>query len=86
MAVYVNKLRARFGGLTMCHLLADGTAELHAMARELGIETRWFQPFPYPHYDISLERRDLALTLGAKAIDRQKLEEIAERWKPKVQY
>ena len=84
MAVYVNKLKARFGGLTLCHLLADSVAELHGMARSLGIEPRWFQPFPYPHYDISVSKRDRAVELGAIAIDRHRLEQLAARWVPKT--
>ncbi len=83
MAVYVNKLKTRFGSLTLCHLIADTEAELHAMAAKIGIERRWFQPDHIPHYDISVKKRDLALKMGAIAIDRQKLAALMERYRPK---
>jgi hypothetical protein len=82
MAVYVNKLKTRFGSLTLCHLIADTEAELHAMAASIGIERRWFQADHIPHYDISVKKRDLALKRGAIAIDRQKLAELMARYRP----
>ncbi len=76
MAVYVNKLRRRFGGLMLCHLLADTEQELHAMAVRLGLDRCLFQPGDLPHYDISPGKRALALATGAVEIDRRQLAKL----------
>ncbi|WP_176083885.1 DUF4031 domain-containing protein [Martelella sp. HB161492] len=67
MAVYVDDMQAPFRGMRMCHMLADTSEELHAMADMIGIERRWVQ---YPgtakeHYDVPLPRRQLAVAAGA---------------------
>jgi hypothetical protein len=76
MSVYVNKLRTRYGGLTLCHLLADTLPELHDMARRLGLGPELFQQDRIPHYDLSRARRDQAIADGAKVIDRHQLAEL----------
>ncbi len=67
MAVYVDDMKWPFKGMVMCHMLADTSAELHAMADLLGMERRWVQ---YPgtakeHYDIPMSRRVVAVEAGA---------------------
>ena len=65
VAVYVDDMRAKFRELVMCHMIADGEDELHAMAARIGIARRWYQG---DHYDVSLERRAVAVALGAQEI------------------
>lgn len=65
MTVYVDDMRAPFGRMVMCHMIADTDAELHAMADRIGIARRWFQG---DHYDIALSKRALAVAAGARAI------------------
>lgn len=71
MAVYVDDMRAPFGRLIMCHMVADTEAELHAMADKIGVDRKWYQ-YPkksrYPHYDIALSKRALAVQAGAQEI------------------
>jgi hypothetical protein len=80
MAVYVNKLRPRFGGLSLCHLLADSLDELHAMAARIGLEPSLFNLEIIPHYDLSRAKRQRAIAAGAKVIDRQQLAMLTERY------
>jgi hypothetical protein len=82
MAVYVNKLRTRYGSLTLCHLLADTLPELHFMAERLGLGPELFQQDPIPHYDLSLARREQAIAAGASVIDRQGLAEVMTIFQP----
>lgn len=67
MSVYVDDMRAPFGRLIMCHMIADSDDELHAMANRIGVARRWFQKpgTPTRHYDIALSKRALAIAAGA---------------------
>jgi hypothetical protein len=70
MTVYVDDMRAPFGRMVMCHMLADSDEELHAMAEKIGLSRRWHQKpgTPHSHYDISLSKRVLAVANGAKQL------------------
>ncbi len=67
MAVYVDDMRAPYGRMVMCHMLADTDAELHAMADRIGVSRRWHQKAGthHSHYDISLSKRAQAVAAGA---------------------
>lgn len=71
MAVYVDNMRAKFGRMIMCHMLADTTEELLAMADTIDVQRRWIQhaDTPEEHFDISLAKRALAVAAGAKEIE-----------------
>lgn len=58
-------IRATFGRMVMCHMIADTAAELHAMADRIGVARRWY---PGNHYDIALSKRALAVAAGAVEI------------------
>jgi hypothetical protein len=70
MTVYVDDMRARFGRMIMCHMIADTDEELHALAERIGVARRWHQSPPRhdSHYDIALSKRALAIKHGAVEI------------------
>lgn len=70
MSVFVDNMRARYGRLIMCHMIADTDAELHAMADRIGVARKWHQAPPEhdSHYDIALSKRALAVAAGAVEI------------------
>jgi hypothetical protein len=65
-------------------MIADTLVELHAMADLIGLKRAWFQPSSFPHYDVSLTKRDEAIRNGAVLIDRKqlalKMREIRKSW------
>lgn len=69
--VYVDDMRAPYGRLVMCHMIADTDDELHAMADRIGVSRRWHQKPPkvrHSHYDICLSKRAQAVAAGAREI------------------
>lgn len=77
--LYVDSERNKFGRMVMCHMFADTIAELHQMAENIGLRREWFQPFSFPHYDVSLSRRKLAVEAGAVEVTRREGYEIRKR-------
>lgn len=67
MPVYVDSMKAKFGRMTMCHMIADTTDELNLMADAIGVARKWIQypGTPKEHYDISMTKRADAVVLGA---------------------
>ena len=68
------------------HLVADNIDELHEFAQKIGLKREWFQisASGIPHYDISSSRiRALAISLGAKQVDRKTLHTKATTWQIK---
>lgn len=76
MTVYVDNMRARYGRMVMCHMIADTEDELHAMADRIGVARKWFQG---DHYDICLKMRARAVSFGAVELSRMELGRIAVR-------
>lgn len=62
-----------------CHLFDDiGDKEaLHNFAKKMGCKRSWFQDrHNYPHYDLTLRMRAIAVEHGAKEVDRRYFVEI----------
>lgn len=75
MAVYVDDMEAPFGRMLMCHMAADSTEELLAMADKIGVARKWIQ---YPgttkeHFDIAKGKRALAISHGAIPVTMRQL-------------
>lgn len=78
MSVYVDEMQAKFGRMVMCHMLADTTEELLAMADTIGVDRKWIQDSGTyrEHFDICLSKRAIALRNGAIVIGPKKLFQI----------
>ncbi|MBP1851896.1 DUF4031 domain-containing protein [Rhizobium halophytocola] len=76
--VYVDDMQAPFRGMIMCHMVADTSEELLEMADRIGMAHRWIQwgGTYREHFDISLERRQMAVEAGAVEISRLALGRI----------
>jgi len=61
----IGSARARRAGNYWCHMMADSLEELHALAGKLQLRRDWFQNGKYPHYDLTANKREAALRLGA---------------------
>jgi glucan phosphoethanolaminetransferase (alkaline phosphatase superfamily) len=78
VSVYVDDMRADFGRMKMCHMLADSHEELVAMADRIGVQRKWIQNegTPREHFDIALSKRALAIQHGAQLVGFRKLAEV----------
>jgi hypothetical protein len=78
MVVYVDNMRASFGRMKICHMIADSTEELLAMADRIGVSRKWLQKAGthHEHFDIALSKRALAIEAGAIEISMMQLGHI----------
>jgi hypothetical protein len=78
--VYVDSMRAQLGRMKMCHMFADTSAELHAMARRIGVARKWIQDegTRREHYDVCLSKRALAVEAGAREISNRAVAELLQ--------
>lgn len=70
MTVYVDDMYAPYGSMRLCHMLADTTEELLAMADRIGVQRRWIQHAGThkEHFDIATTKRSMAVQAGAVRI------------------
>ncbi len=75
MSVYVDTMQASFGRMVMCHMIADSTEELLAMADRIGVQRKWIQHAGthLEHFDVALIKRRLAIQSGAIEITKREL-------------
>jgi len=88
MSVYVDDLfvcirTPHWRHPSACHMLADTLPELHIMARRLSLKRSWFQNRTLPHYDLTLNKRQHAIRLGAIEITREQLVEMIRKERTK---
>lgn len=67
MTVYVDDPVWKLGRMKMCHMLADSTEDLLAMADAIGVERVYIQHpgTTFEHFDICKSKRSLAVAAGA---------------------
>lgn len=75
MTVYVDDMKAIYGRMVMCHMIADTTEELLEMVDDIGVARKWVQNAggDHEHFDISLSKRALAVKAGAKEVTMREL-------------
>lgn len=75
MPVYVDDMRAPFREMLMCHMIADTSDELVAMADRIGVKRKWIQypGTPKEHFDICWSKRKLAVKAGAIEVTMREL-------------
>ncbi|HET7111693.1 MAG TPA: DUF4031 domain-containing protein [Gemmatimonadales bacterium] len=75
MSVYVDDMKAAFGRMKMCHMVADSNAELLAMVDRIGVARKWIQAegTSREHFDIALSKRAEAVKAGAVEITMRQL-------------
>lgn len=78
MTVYVDTMKAKYGRMVMCHMIADTTEELLAMADRIGVARKWLQKAGQhdEHFDIALSKRKLAVAAGAVEVSMMDLGRI----------
>jgi hypothetical protein len=85
MAVYVDDMHltpmGQFGRMKMCHMVADTTDELLAMADRIGVDRRWLQKrgTHHEHFDIAMSKRTLAVQFGAVEVTMSQLGRITRQ-------
>lgn len=83
MAVYIDKMNAKYRNMIMCHMLADTEQELVNMAKSIGVDPKWMQyKGTYKaHFDICLSKKEKALKLGAIEITHGQLRALLRKKK-----
>jgi hypothetical protein len=82
VTVYVDDMHltemGRLGRMKMCHMVADTTDELLAMADRIGVQRKWLQKAGthHEHFDIATGKRALAVQAGAVEITMSQLGRI----------
>lgn len=81
MPVYVDPAKHSYGRMIMCHMMADTTEELLAMADRIGVQRKWIQKSgtAYEHFDISKTKRAEAVAAGAREVSSRDLALLIRR-------
>ena len=79
--IIVDDMKAPVGRMVMCHMMADTTEELLAMAEKIGVDRKWLQAAgtKREHFDICLSKRSLAIQHGAQEVTREGVMDLMRR-------
>lgn len=89
--VYVDPLftctpNRRWRWAQASHLIADTVNELHVFAGRLGLKRMWFQyNSVIPHYDLTKNKRNAAIRLGAVEITSWEMVNHICEWRKECQ-
>jgi len=86
LTVYVDNMKAGFGRMKMCHMVADTNAELIEMVDAIGVDRKWIQKAGThrEHFDIAMSKRKLAVERGAVEITMMELGRYLRARRPNV--
>lgn len=86
MSVYVDKPAYDYGRMVMCHMVADSTEELLAMADNIGVDRRWLQErgTPREHFDLCKAKRMMAIAAGAVEVSRRDIGKLIRAKRPSL--
>lgn len=74
MSVYVDNAGILWKGKKRYHLTADSLDEMHSFCVKIKVNKCWFDANPkHPHYDITLEQRESAISNGAFLVSSKNL-------------
>jgi len=78
--IYIDNQDYPYGRMIMNHLFADTLSELHNVAMIIGVNRKWFQTKnkKFPHYDICLSKKKLAIEYGVKEVSVRETVEISK--------
>lgn len=87
MTVYVDKAKHPYGRMVMCHMMADTTGELMAMADKIGVARKWVQKpgTAYEHFDVCKAAREKAVEYGAQEVTSRDLARLIRARQAKEQ-
>tara|TARA_Y100000815_G_scaffold259347_2_gene269706 strand:- start:145 stop:489 length:345 start_codon:yes stop_codon:yes gene_type:complete len=84
MTVYIDQARNPYRGMIMGHMIADNILDLFDMAKIIGMRAEWFQPGSFPHFDVSVTRRRLAIQNNAIIVDRRSLVQHMRQYRERL--
>lgn len=81
MSVFVDDAQIPYKSMKMCHMLADSTEELIAMAEAIGINRRHIQHAGTyrEHFDVCLAKRQEAIKRGAIKVTFREVAKMLKR-------
>jgi hypothetical protein len=80
VSIYVDDMKAEYGRMIMCHMIADTREELERMAVTIGVRIKWLQKAgtSEEHYDICLSKKKIAIKNGAKELTSREFVKIIQ--------
>jgi len=85
--VYIDNVNLPYGRMIMNHMVADTQEELFEMVDKIGVQRKWIQDKGTyrEHFDVSLEKKKLAIKYGAKDVGNSEMGCILSKKKKKKQ-
>ncbi len=85
MPVYIDDAKIPWRGREWCHMLSipPESEQLCKIARKMGLKDIWLQDEVghWPHFDVVIEYRDLAIHFGAIPITQKELAHLRHQYR-----
>jgi len=71
--IYVDNFGIEWRGKQWFHMFTDNDdlTELHEIAKKIGLKRDWFQNKSLPHYDVTENKKKLAILNGVTALNQK---------------